>query len=1551
MQLKSIILAALLLTGVAGSLSAQRDITSQYITNAKLTNGTTGWNVQNFKDPVAGDNTVGYATEAYAGWDNLDITSFSLTQSVTLPAGSYRLANYSFFRQGQAYNTNSNKSLGYLKAGNNQKTLLTLGSVNANSYADSQGQGANCFDAKMYRNVVEFELTTPSKIEIGVVGTFDERRSWCIVGMFELFDLNDAASTSSPTDVTYRIVNSGFEYRNANSWTSTNGGGYADNNNFISKAGVGFAERWQSAGAGGLSNGTFTQQITNIPNGLYELSVYAQNIEQYNNNASGHGMYLKANNDRTEISGNNQYKVRTVVDDGTLTVGIQLDGCTGNWIAFDRFGLLFYGDPLQAYKDLLAEKVSEAQALVDGNTLRTGAADALQTVIDANDNDDDAFTEEAEFNAAIEAIEAAMTTANEVAAAYPAYDAFRAKVAALEDGVPSGQSKTQFDNALTAADAAVTNATTPAAVNEQISAIRSAAMTFISTTDGSFDITFLASQLYSDWKKKDGSTAGLVRDDFLTGRPATIPSFAESYEMTCATTGDVLYQTVSDLPEGYYQVEMYAQALYTPERGFDTQATEGDATRSFAFAGDQRTGLPIKFGTSVAFSDLTTLDVNVHLTGTSNDLTFGVTKDDNGSNWHFAQIASIVYSNAPDLTNLQATRDALVSEANSLLSSSEAMLLTAEQRQALQAAIDEANAANTFETLNEVTLTTLPTAINTAKQQIAAAKESRVRLLAALERFEKDYNMVDGTDYGRVTMSAAAWSALLEKVNDVTEALDDISLASQFGDIAQALEDQMDATDASIRLFSGYLSLLNGVNSFGDSDLSAAYATYGTDTQYAADDAQVQAAISALDAAFQQYAAQQSSNFEAGSGRFLGENLDFESANGASIDATWPNVYQQTGWKTYFASEATDGNKQYAFLTRDNASPRDSGSNYVRLRQNWASSPNPQLQISKNAMLPTGKYELKFYISSENSGANMTTDLNYYQLGDNSRVSLKPTSNSWTERTYQFEVTEPTFFDLSFGFITSNGNSNASVWVDDITLTYLTVSEFQIALDEARDITHAATASAIAEYEDYEGHEENFASEEARQEAIQVLRNAKTIAENNGSVNALLVNADFTGGTTAKAVQGGGGQVKVPTGWDFDYSFDGWNDAFVENGVFNVWAGTINKAELMQTVRNLPQGIYQLSALVGTDIDDGSSTVAVYINPNDYDHVGRSQEVITLNSGESRLFGEYSCAAEVSEVSSHQLTVGLYSLNHYYQVKDFSLTYLGSTTEAQAEAASSYLRQDYFWQRNALEWTATDEKYALASEVVVYPQQKNQLITAGSLDQWADKTNKIVNGVCEQLVLTDGQGQHTGYGFHASNAFTASSVAHDRTFAEGARLTVCLPFVPTGYNGTFYTLSGADDEILKFSAVSEPQANTPYIFVAGEGGSTLSASDAAIAATPTEMKSETVNGHYLVGVYDNTPVENIYGFTKTGQLAFAASSSMNPFRAFIQSPTSSSAFTTAIFDNGESDGISPALLGSDDTVDVYSVSGRLILKDVKRSEALSRLGRGVYIIGGTKIVK
>lgn len=85
--------------------------------------------------------------------------------------------------------------------------------------------------------------------------------------------------------------------------------------------------------------------------------------------------------------------------------------------------------------------------------------------------------------------------------------------------------------------------------------------------------------------------------------------------------------------------------------------------------------------------------------------------------------------------------------------------------------------------------------------------------------------------------------------------------------------------------------------------------------------------------------------------------------------------------------------------------------------------------------------------------------------------------------------------------------------------------------------------------------------------------------------------------------QNGGGKVVAPAGWTLAYTIGGWNDVNVGNDDkdtdvrFNFWAGTITYGELKQTVNALPNGVYCLSANLTTDIDDGSSWVAIYGAP------------------------------------------------------------------------------------------------------------------------------------------------------------------------------------------------------------------------------------------------------------------------------------------------------------------------------------------------------------------
>jgi len=152
------------------------------------------------------------------------------------------------------------------------------------------------------------------------------------------------AQTTAGANMTLAIVNPSFEDGTINGWTSNNCGAVANNYNFGARTGDKFCERWTAA-PGKLSDGTFLQTLSGMPNGKYKLTAELQNREQGNGDAAGHGFFLVANEGQTEGVTNNGETITTygVVTDGSLTIGVKLEGCTGNWICFDNFQLTYLG--------------------------------------------------------------------------------------------------------------------------------------------------------------------------------------------------------------------------------------------------------------------------------------------------------------------------------------------------------------------------------------------------------------------------------------------------------------------------------------------------------------------------------------------------------------------------------------------------------------------------------------------------------------------------------------------------------------------------------------------------------------------------------------------------------------------------------------------------------------------------------------------------------------------------------------------------------------------------------------------------------------------------------------------------------------------------------------------------------------------------------------------------------------------------------------------------------------------------------------------------------
>ena len=430
---KLLTLVAFALLGLSNAW-AQKDVTSQYITNATLSDGLNGWTNVNFNTPVKGNNTKGYASECYAGWGSLEKTSYSLTQTITLPAGHYTLVNYSFFRYGLNYNTDPTTSLAYLKAGDEEIAIKTLGSIIANGYANSQAEGANAFDSKMYRNTLDFTIDTDNtEIEIGLYGTFDLRQSWIIAGMFELIDNDTEATMDAPFDVTGYLTNPGFEYRDMSGWTLSESGALETQNNDQGfKVGGYYAQAWQSSASGALTERSMSQTISNLPAGYYKLTA----------NLGGDGTYMDLNGKTVNWTADADYTIGYVLSEGedlTVTAGKTAEG-SANWIHFDNFKLYFCGDVAKALTTLVGMLSSYEEKLP------AAAYSTLATNVNAYNK---SYSDVDELLAAIEAVQALYDEADELVEAIAAYNTALAAAKAVD------QTQTMAPSILTALQNAI----------------------------------------------------------------------------------------------------------------------------------------------------------------------------------------------------------------------------------------------------------------------------------------------------------------------------------------------------------------------------------------------------------------------------------------------------------------------------------------------------------------------------------------------------------------------------------------------------------------------------------------------------------------------------------------------------------------------------------------------------------------------------------------------------------------------------------------------------------------------------------------------------------------------------------------------------------------------------------------------------------------------------------------------------------------------------------------------------------------------------------------
>lgn len=229
-------------------------------------------------------------------------------------------------------------------------------------------------------------------------------------------------SEENPLNVTSLIVNPSFEKSGSNGWTNVNLASQT-NSSFTKKAGATYMEKW--VGSGSVGSASISQVISNIPNGVYKLTVAAQNLNQANTTAKNKGVVIYAGDQETAVYTPNDYSVIFTSIAGEIEIGFKAENAGGNWIAVDNFRLYQIGTiDNTAIVAEIQRIVNNAKAL-QSNMMSKSVADALQAAIEAGTS----ITEDSEDKAIQDAKKALDDAINAASQSIEEYNALNAAIA------------------------------------------------------------------------------------------------------------------------------------------------------------------------------------------------------------------------------------------------------------------------------------------------------------------------------------------------------------------------------------------------------------------------------------------------------------------------------------------------------------------------------------------------------------------------------------------------------------------------------------------------------------------------------------------------------------------------------------------------------------------------------------------------------------------------------------------------------------------------------------------------------------------------------------------------------------------------------------------------------------------------------------------------------------------------------------------------------------------------------------------------------------------
>ena len=163
------------------------------------------------------------------------------------------------------------------------------------------------------------------------------------------------------------------------------------NTSFTLKDGNTYVEKWTGVG-GYVGNASVSQTISPLPNGVYQLTAAAQNIQE-NSSATQSGACIFAGEAQAEVSARDTYTLTFTVIEGQTTLGFRAEGATGNWIACDNFRLYAVSNELADVQEELQRRIDAARELVS-EKMQKDVATELNAAIEAAQQETSAATDE-----------------------------------------------------------------------------------------------------------------------------------------------------------------------------------------------------------------------------------------------------------------------------------------------------------------------------------------------------------------------------------------------------------------------------------------------------------------------------------------------------------------------------------------------------------------------------------------------------------------------------------------------------------------------------------------------------------------------------------------------------------------------------------------------------------------------------------------------------------------------------------------------------------------------------------------------------------------------------------------------------------------------------------------------------------------------------------------------------------------------------------------------------------------------------------------------------